>query len=159
MTTFNDIERPEAAKLQQQSQQDYLMNSGINALYQPTQGTSGKTHCQLDSEENSSDVIATINEYEADVLRAKILLFLEHKALTPSDISCRLMVSEFDIKDAFVYLYRNGLIDKIESNILFKILPSLKKRRYPDEVNSEKLFTLTSKGYFNVHPVIFFGHQ
>ncbi len=57
-------------------------------------------------------------------------------------------------------LWQKGYIDRVTTNIIYKIFPMLKDRQITGQsIDAETYLTLTARGHFYLHPVLSLGSQ
>ncbi|MBW4526826.1 MAG: hypothetical protein KME18_16835 [Phormidium tanganyikae FI6-MK23] len=95
-----------------------------------------------------SDAI-TINTVE-------ILRLIERQPMTLQNLADSFNVSVKDVYPLVRKLFNRGFIDKVGGNFLRKLFPFIAvKQRYVTAIKDPSIhFTLTSKGYFKLNPII-----
>ncbi len=88
-------------------------------------------------------------------IQTAILQALSQHPLRPQDLAYRLNQPLDQTKALVQSLWRKGYIDQLSAPMLYTVLPGLRDRQYRQQPVSSKLFlSLTSKGYFHLHPPI-----
>lgn len=85
------------------------------------------------------------------------LRVLERRPLTVAHLKYALGLPTEKVHQVVKRLWNKGYIDDSTANIFRKIIPSSKRRENLASIDQTTYFTLTSKGYFHLHPVISFG--
>ncbi|MGK7872585.1 MAG: hypothetical protein AB4426_04525 [Xenococcaceae cyanobacterium] len=93
----------------------------------------------------------------ADARAISVLKALESRPLTIENLAYKLEMPIEQSRRIVQRLWNDGYIDTTTGGILRKILPIFKSRKFPSKEASVDYFTLTSRGYFHLHPVITFG--
>jgi hypothetical protein len=95
-----------------------------------------------------------------DARSIAVLKALEKRPLTVKGL---VYVVGLSLDQAWVIvrlLWKEGYIDRVTSNIFYKIFPMLKNRqRTCQTIRPDTYLTLTAKGHFFLHPVVTLGGQ
>ncbi len=94
----------------------------------------------------------------ADIRTISVLEALEFRPLTIENLAYRLEMPIEQSCGIVQRLWNSGYIDMTTGGILRKIFPIFKSKKPASQIaDSAAYFTLTSKGYFHLHPVITLG--
>ncbi len=89
-----------------------------------------------------------------------LLKALETQALTIRHLVHQLDMSQDQVQAIAQSLWRAGYIDRTTGGVLYNIFPMLRGQQRRDEaIDLDTYLTLTSKGYFYLHPVLIVGRR
>ena len=97
----------------------------------------------------------TIGKQKEKIKLESVLKALEFHPLTIQDLAYSLNISIEECQILIKRLWDQGKINTLESSSLGNIFPFLRNKKRVSEFNKAKTqFTLTSRGHFQLHPVI-----
>ena len=93
----------------------------------------------------------SLAEARSNLQAISILQALEFKPLTIENLVYTLNLPQEKVHHLVQRLWNEGKIDTVTGGILRKIFPTLRSKK---QLNESAYFTLTSLGYFHLHPLI-----
>ena len=92
---------------------------------------------------------------KADIKALNVLEALEFRPLTVENLAYSLEIDQEQVERTVQRLWQERKIDTTRGNTLHKILPFLRSPKQPCKIDPANTYlTLTSLGYFHLHPVI-----
>ena len=108
-----------------------------------------------DSFINAFQTAVSVTQAKENLKAFSILKALEFRPLTIENLAYALEMSPEQTRKIIQRLWQEGKINTTNGSILGTILPFLRPKKQPSQINDAKTyFTLTSWGYFYLHPVI-----
>ena len=96
----------------------------------------------------------TVADAKADIKALSVLQALEYRPLTVETLAYALEMNQEEVYQIVQNLWQERKIDTTRSSTLHKILPFLRSKKQPCIDNTSTYLSLTSLGYFYLHPVI-----
>ncbi|VEP12083.1 conserved hypothetical protein [Hyella patelloides LEGE 07179] len=97
----------------------------------------------------------SVTQAKADLKAFSVLKALEFRPLTIENLAYALEMSPDQARQIIQRLWQEGKINTTKAGIFGTIFPFLRPKKRPSQIHdSNTYFTLTSFGYFDLHPVI-----
>lgn len=161
------------AQFRQNEHLDRIYRQSLNALRQGYSSQERAKSLVLNSHQSNmqnlgqecqqvfNDIASTIQHSlakrqrrELENARTQILKALAKYQLTTEDLAYTIGRSQSATQDLINSLWTKGYIDYLGSPLPFTIFPALRNHRYRNKaVEPDAFLTLTSKGYFHLHPL------
>ena len=104
---------------------------------------------------NAFQTALSLAQAKADLKAFSVLKALELRPLTIENLAYALEMSPEQTRQIIQRLWQEGKINTTKAGIVSTIFPFLRPKKRPSQINDSNIyFTLTSLGYFDLHPVI-----
>lgn len=97
----------------------------------------------------------SLTQAKANLKAFSVLKALEFRPLTIENLAYALEISPEQARQIIQRLWQEGKINTTKAGIFGTIFPFLRPKKRPSQIHdSNTYFTLTSLGYFDLHPII-----
>lgn len=97
----------------------------------------------------------SVTNAKADIKALNVLESLEFRPLTVENLAYSLEINQEQVYRIVQRLWQERKIDTTRGSTLYKIIPFLRSPKQPCKIDPANTYlTLTSLGYFHLHPVI-----